>query len=88
MGKKILIATLFNPNPAMLSTTKIGAERIFLLMSNQPEPKQEASFKLMKESLGKVIEVKAIKVSMYNIVEIARECVKIIDAQRTRMKSM
>lgn len=81
MRKKVLIATLFNPNPAMLSTTRIGAERIFLLMSDQPEPKQDASFKLIKESLGKVIEVKAIKVKMYDIVSIARECVKIIDAQ-------
>ncbi len=81
MGKKVLIATLFNPNPAMLSTTRIGAERIFLLMSDQPEPKQDASFKLIKESLGKVIEVKAIKVNMYDIVAIAKECVKIMDAQ-------
>ena len=81
MGKKVLIATLYNPNPAMLSTTRIGAERIFLLMSDQPEPKQDASFKLIKDSLGKVIEVKAIKVNMYDVVAIARECVKIIDAQ-------
>lgn len=81
MGEKILIATLFNPNPAMLSTTRIGAERIFLLMSDQPEAKQDASFKLIKESLGKVIEVKAIKVNMYDVVAIAKECVKVIDAQ-------
>lgn len=81
MGKKVLIATLFNPNPAMLSTTRIGAERIFLLMSDMPEPKQNASFKLIKDSLGKVIEVKAIKVNMYDVVAIAKECVKIIDAQ-------
>jgi CRISPR locus-related DNA-binding protein len=81
MGKKILISTLYNPNPAMLSTTRIGAERIFLLMSDVPEKRQDESFKLIKDSLGKVIEVKAIKVNMYDIVAIAKECVKIIDAQ-------
>lgn len=81
MVKRVLISTLFNPNPALLSATRIGANRIFLLMSDQPEPKQEASFKLIKDSLGKVIEVKPIKVKMYDVVSISQECVKIIDAQ-------
>jgi len=81
MGKKVLIATLYSPEPVILATTRLGPERLILLIDKAPNKEQEASIKLIQESLGKVIEVKTVKTDVYDIVEIAKECVKIIDLQ-------
>ena len=81
MGKKVLIATLYRPEPVILATTRLGPDRLILLIDKEPSKEQEKSLKLIKESLGKVLEVKAIKTEVYNIVKIATKCVEIIDLQ-------
>ena|SRR3989338_3895568 len=81
MGKKVLIATLFNPEPVMLAVTRLGPERVFLLINKEPTKEQEASVKLIQDSLGKVIDVKVKKTDTYDIVQIAKDCVDIIDSQ-------
>ncbi len=81
MGKKVLIATLYSPEPVLLAATKLGPEIIILLVDKEPDKQQEASIKLIQESLGKVIDVKIMKTDVYDIVEVARKCVDIIDMQ-------
>jgi CRISPR-associated protein Csa3 len=81
MPKKVLIATLFNPEPVLLATTRLGPERIILLISKEPTKEQEASVKLIQDSLGKVIDVKVVKIELYDIAEVAKEVVKIIDLE-------
>jgi len=81
MPKKVLIATLFNPEPVLLATTRLGPERIILLISKEPTKEQEASVKLIQDSLGKVIDVKIVKIELYDIAEVAKEVVKIIDLE-------
>ncbi len=81
MGKKVLIATLYSPEPVILATTRLGPERLILLIDKEPSKEQEESLKLIQESLGKVIEVKPVKTDVYNIVSVATKCVEIIDMQ-------
>jgi CRISPR-associated protein Csa3 len=81
MGKKVLIATLYSPEPVILASTRLGPERLILLIDKEPNKEQEASLKLIQDSLGKVIDVKVVKTDVYNIVEVAKECVKVIDMQ-------
>jgi CRISPR-associated protein Csa3 len=81
MGKKVLIATLYSPEPVLLAATRLGPERLILLIDKEPNKEQEASLKLIQDSLGKVIEVKVVKTDVYDIVEVAKECVKVIDMQ-------
>jgi len=81
MGKKVLIATLYSPEPVILATTRLGPERLILLVDKTPNKEQEESLKLIQDSLGKVIEVKVVKTDVYDIVEVAKECVKVIDMQ-------
>jgi CRISPR-associated protein Csa3 len=83
MGKKVLIATLFNPEPVLLATTRLGPERIILLISKEPTKEQEVSVKLIQDSLGKVIDVKIVKIDVYDIVEVAKKVVEIIDLEPT-----
>jgi len=81
MGKKVLIATLYSPEPVLLATTRLGPERLILLVDKTPNKDQDKAIKLIQDSLGKVIDVKIVKTDVYDIVEIAKECVKIIDMQ-------
>jgi CRISPR-associated protein Csa3 len=83
MGSKVLIATVYNVEPVMLSVTKIGPERLILLVDTDADKVQKASLELIKKSLGSVLDIKVIKIDVYNIVEIARKCVEIIDMQPT-----
>jgi CRISPR locus-related DNA-binding protein len=81
MGKKVLIATLYGPEPVMLATTRLGPERVYLLIDKEPSKEQESAVKLIQESLGKVIDIKIVKTEVYDIVEVARKAVEIIDMQ-------
>lgn len=76
---KVLIATLYSPEPVLLAATRHGADRLILLVNEQPDNKQEESLKLIKDSLGRVMDIKIVKISVYDIVEVARKCVEIID---------
>jgi CRISPR-associated protein Csa3 len=79
MGKKVLIATLYSPEPVLLAATRLGAERLILLIDKEPNKEQEASLKLIENSLGKVIDIKVVKTEVYDIVEVAKKAVEVID---------
>jgi len=81
MGKKVLIATLYNHDPVVLAITRLGPERVFLLIDNEPNKEQEEALKLIQKSHGNVLEVKTKKTSVYDIVQIAKDAVDLIDAQ-------
>lgn len=81
MGKKVLIATLYGPEPVMLATTRLGPERVYLLIDKEPSKEQESAVKLIQDSLGKVIDIKVVKTEVYDIVEVAKKAVEIIDMQ-------
>lgn len=82
-GKKVLIATLYSSEPVILAATKLGPDRLILLIDRKPDSAQEKSLKIIQDSLGKVLEVKAVKTDVYDIVEVAKKCVEIIDIQPT-----
>jgi len=76
---KVLIATLYSPEPVLLASTKLSADRLILLIDEEPNKEQLASLKMINESLGKVIEVKSVKTPVYDIVAVSKKCVEIID---------
>jgi CRISPR-associated protein Csa3 len=65
----------------ILASTRLGPERLILLVDKVPSGEQEKSIKIIEDSLGKVIEVKVVKTDVYNIVKVAKKCVEIIDMQ-------
>lgn len=81
MGKKVLIATLYGPEPVLLAATKLGPDRMILLVDKETNKQQDNSIELINNSLGKVIEIKIVKTDVYDIVAIAKKCVEIIDMQ-------
>jgi len=81
LGKKVLIATLYSSDPIMLATTRLGPDRLVLLIDKESNPEQDKSLKLINDSLGNVIDVKTIKTDVYDIVKVAAKCVEVIDMQ-------
>jgi CRISPR-associated protein Csa3 len=81
MAKKVLIATLYKADPVILACTRLGPDRLILLIDKEPDKEQNASLKLIQESLGKVIDVKSVKTEVYDIVAVASKCVETIDMQ-------
>jgi CRISPR-associated protein Csa3 len=78
---KVLIATLYNPDPVLLACTRLSPNRLILLIDNEPDKIQKESLQLIKSSLGRVLDIKEVKIPKYEIVNIAKEVVKIIDLQ-------
>ena len=78
---KVLIATLYHPNPVLLAANRLGPDRLILLIDHKPDKDQTKSLKLIQESLGRVVDVKTIKTEVYDRVKVAEEGVKIIDMQ-------
>ena len=77
----ILIATVFNADAALVAAHRLSPDRMFLLISEEPTKEQEAAIKLLKDSLGRVIEIKTEKISLYDIVQIAHKVIELIDHQ-------
>lgn len=78
---KVLIATLYNPDPVILATTRLGPDRLILLIDKEPNKEQQEALKLIQNSLGKVIDVKSVKTEVYDIVKVAEKAVEVIDMQ-------
>ncbi|MCF7860949.1 CRISPR locus-related DNA-binding protein [Candidatus Woesearchaeota archaeon] len=78
---KVLIATLYSADPVLLAANRLGPDRLILLIDKKPNREQSKNFKLINESLGRVVDVKSIKTEVYDIVKIAKKCVEIIDMQ-------
>jgi CRISPR locus-related DNA-binding protein len=78
---KVLIATVYGPNPVLVAANKLGPDRLILLVDEEPSKEQEKSIDLIKNSLGRVIDVKVVKTAVYDIVDIARKATEIIDMQ-------
>jgi len=76
---KILIATLYAFESIIASTTRISADRVILLIDKKPDKQQLESLEILKQSIGSVIEITTVKTEIYDIVEVAKEAVKIID---------
>jgi len=76
---KVLLATLYVFEPVIAASTKISADRLILLIDKEPDATQQKSLDIIKQSLGSVLEIKTVKTDVYDIVEVARETVKIID---------
>jgi len=78
---KVLIATVYGPDPVLIAANKLGPDRMILLVDKEPSKEQEKSIDLIKNSLGRVVDVKVVKTEVYDIVDIARRAVEIIDMQ-------
>jgi CRISPR locus-related DNA-binding protein len=79
--KKVLIATLYRIEPILRASNRVGPDRLIILLDKKPDAEQTKSYNIIKNSIGRVVDIKVVKTDVYNIVEIAKKCVEIIDLQ-------
>ncbi|PIN83221.1 hypothetical protein COV61_03755, partial [Candidatus Micrarchaeota archaeon CG11_big_fil_rev_8_21_14_0_20_47_5] len=80
-SKKVLIATLYNPDPVILAVTRLGPEKLILVFDKEPDEKLKEALATLREVYGKILELEEVRTDAYDIVEVARKCVEIIDKQ-------
>lgn len=78
---KVLIATLYSPDPVLLASNRLGPDRLILLIDHKPNKEQQKNLDLIQNSLGRVVDIKTVKTAVYNIVEVATKAVELIDLQ-------
>ena len=78
---KVLIATLYKPDPVLIASNRFGPDKLILLIDTKTNTTQKNSYQLIQQSIGRVVKVKQVKTEVYDIVKIAEKCVKIIDEQ-------
>ena len=76
---KILISTVYGPDPVLLSCTKISPNKLILLVTDESDEVIKESLDLIKKSLGRVLEIDVIKIPQYDIIKIAEIVVNVID---------
>ncbi|MCX8162927.1 MAG: CRISPR-associated CARF protein Csa3 [Candidatus Micrarchaeota archaeon] len=79
--KKVLIATIYSYEPVMISVTKIGPDKLILLIDQEPDQKLRDSIRIIKEALSKVIKIEEVQIKQYDIVDTAAKVVGLIDEQ-------
>lgn len=76
---KIIIATMYHSDAVMAAATKFGADRLILLIDKRPDKTLQDGLNLITKAIGKVVEIKTVKIDPYDIVSTAEEAVKAID---------
>ncbi|MEM4137919.1 MAG: CRISPR-associated CARF protein Csa3 [Candidatus Anstonellaceae archaeon] len=79
--KKVLIATLYKYEPVMVSVTKLGPDKLILLIDETPDAKLKDSLKTLKSALSSVIKIEEYFVKQYDVVDTAKKVVEVIDSQ-------
>ena len=74
---RVLIATVYEDAPVIVSAARLGVDRIVLLIDKQPDEKQQGALEIIKKSVGPIVET--VKSDIYDIVEIAKVARDIID---------
>ncbi|MEN4017579.1 MAG: CRISPR-associated CARF protein Csa3 [Methanobacterium sp.] len=76
-----LISTIYKLEPVMFCITQFSPKKIILLSEeNAPKEKLEA-LRILRETVGTVIEIETIPTSLYNVVKIANDTAEIIDEE-------
>lgn len=76
-----LISTIYKLEPVMFCITQFSPKRVILLREEDaPDIKLEAE-RVLKETIGKVMDVESKPTSLYNVVKIAKDTADIIDEE-------
>lgn len=76
-----LISTIYSLEPVMACITQFSPDKIILLREENPPDKILEAERMLQETVGKVLEIKSIPTSVYNVVIVAKDIVEIIEEE-------
>ena len=78
-GMRILISTIYNTDATLLAATRFSPDRVIGLVTKDAPKEQLEAVDLVKRSIGTVLEFTVKKIPEYDVVEVARIVVDMID---------
>ena len=83
-----LITTIYGIEPVIAAATKFSPQKIILLREDDAPTEKLRAEQMIRDTLGKVIEIKTKNTSIYNVVEIAKDTVDIIEEEKALGKTI
>ncbi len=88
MTEVTLITTIYGIEPVMAAATKFSPEKIILLREDDAPNEKLRSEQMIRNSIGKVIEIDTKITSIYDVVEIAKDTVETIEEEKAYGKEI
>jgi CRISPR-associated protein Csa3 len=76
-----LISTIYSLEPVMASITHFSPKKLVLLREEDAPDKKMKAESMLQETVGKVIDVEAQITSIYDVVQIAKDTVEVIEKE-------
>ncbi|HII83417.1 MAG TPA: CRISPR locus-related DNA-binding protein [Methanobacterium subterraneum] len=76
-----LISTIYSLEPVMACITQFSPNKIILLREENPPDKIVEAERMLQETVGKILEIKSIPTSVYNVVIVAQDTAEIIEEE-------
>ncbi|MBI5061333.1 MAG: CRISPR locus-related DNA-binding protein [Candidatus Aenigmarchaeota archaeon] len=76
----VLLSTIYDDNSVVFTIKKFDIDKVLLLVDKNPNAKQSNSIKSVREPFDNLIEIREEKIDVYNILDIVKKVVDIIDS--------
>ena len=75
----VLLSTIYDGSAVIFAIKKFDIDKVILLIDTKPDEEQSKSVKSVREVFGNLVEIKDERIDVYNIADITRRVVDIID---------
>jgi CRISPR locus-related DNA-binding protein len=79
MADRVMIATLYSFEPIIKGVIKLGASELFLIVDKKPNKEQQTAMRKVTDQLGDIVKIKFVPTEVYDIYDVAKSCVFLID---------
>lgn len=76
----VLLSTIYDSSAVVFSIKKFDIDKVILLTDTKPDDVQNKSIKSVRDVFENLVEIKEEKIDVYNIVDITKKVVDIIDS--------
>lgn len=77
---KVLVTSIYSFDSIMLAATKLGIDKLILMIDKNPDDHQKKAVEMVEKSLGKVVDIIKNKIDVYDIVSVASDMVNVLDS--------
>jgi hypothetical protein len=75
----VLLSTIYDSSAVVFAIKKFDIDKVILLIDTKSDEEQSKSVKSVREVFGNLVEIKDEKIDVYNIADITKRVVDIID---------
>ncbi len=76
----VLLSTIYDSSAVIFAIKKFDVDKVILLVDTKPDEEQSRSVKSVREVFGNLVEIKDERIDVYNIADITKRVVDVIDS--------